>query len=302
MRVCLAFRQDVRHGPVECYARSVYEALQSFHYDTTLVGEGHDVSSIYDLNEDDYDFLLEIENGRNKGGELPFQQPIGCWEIPSAIWLIDSHGQSDLHKAISVYYNHVFFAVWSRRDLYAEHPSAHWAPCATDLKWFRWRNHVDVEKKFDFGFFGSKGGLSRADPLKEICEKNEWPYDIRQVTKGRRHKWPQCAEAMAACRNLFNHGQKHDGPNQRVMESMAMRIPLLSASTDPRDGMDKLFVEGYHYVGYESYKYSDLEEKCKWIVDNPQQAKIIAEHGFKEVQKNHTISARVIQILETVEK
>jgi hypothetical protein len=304
MRICLAFRQDVRlDGPVECYARSALESLEKEH-EVVAVGEGHKIASINELVQTDYDCLIEIENGRNSKGDLAFQQFDHPWSIPSAVWLIDSHGHPDWHKKVARKYDHVFFAVWARRELFTKHSSAHWCPNATDFKWFNeFDDNLlgDVEPETDFGFFGSKGGLNRADPLKEICIKNGWSYDIRQVTKPHKHKWPQCARAMATCHNLFNHGQKHDGPNQRVMESMAMHRPLLTDSTDETDGMDALFEEGRHYIGYGSYDYEDLEEKCKWVMQHPELAYRIAASAYWEVKEHHQVSNRMAQIMEVLE-
>lgn len=301
MRIALAYRQDVRaNKPVTCYASCVRDELELCGYQVVCAGENHDIPHISQLDQNDFDFLLEIDNGRNLKGDLPFQQPEVRWSIPNAVWFIDSHGNPTLHKRLAGQWQHVFFAVWFRRDLFLKHPKAHWCPNATDLHWFNYKDQSLIEKQFDFGFFGSKGGLSRADKLKEVCEKNGWSYDIRQISKTGRHKWPMCSAAMAACHNLFNRSQKHDGPNQRVMESMAMRRPLLCDSTDPGDGMAKLFVEGYHYVGYNGFTYEDLEEKCKWILDNPDEAERIAINGYNEVKQKHTIHNRVNQILDTV--
>lgn len=301
MRICVVFRQDVRlDGPVECYPRSCVRSLESTGNKVTVAGEGHEIGTIDQLDQNDFDLLLEIENGRNSKGELHFQQDEYQWKIPTAAWLIDSHGHADLHKLVSKSYDHILFAVWAKRDLYTEHPSTHWAPCATDLRWFGYSHFQTTEPEYDFGFFGSKGGLPRADPLIDVCKKNGWTYNVRQVTKPRKHKWPKCGEAMATCRNLFNHGQKHDGPNQRVMESMVMKRPLLTDGTDDRDGMDKLFVEGYHYIGYESYEHSDLEERCKWMLDHPKETKQIAKQAFEEVCRNHTIDARMSLLMEVV--
>ena len=301
MKICLAFRQDRRsNGPVECYARSVLYALEKKH-DVICVGEGHDIELLEEVNQGDFDMLLEIENGRNSKGKLFFQQGRYHWTIPSAVWLIDSHGQPDLHKAIARDYNHIFFAVWSKRDIFKDHKQAHWCPCATDLRWFDYKNFEDIQVYFDFGFFGSLTGIPRAYPLKEICQRRGWTFDVRQISKPRKHKWPYCGQAMAACKNLFNHGQKHDGPNQRVLESMAMRRPLLTDCSDTLDGMGKLFEHGVHYIGYQSYSYSDLEERCEWVIENPEKAEVIADAGYREVAAKHTIDNRVDFMLEVME-
>lgn len=298
MNILLGYRQDWREGRiVESYARAVSYYLRQMGHTTHHVGEGHlreTLEDIEDLNK--MDLFLEIDNGRNKNGEFTFIQPDAKLKIPSAVWLIDSHGQPDLHSSIAPSYDHVFFAVWFRRDLFASHPSAHCCPNATDTRWFFPQS---VEPEFDFGFFGSKGGLDRADVMKEICEKNGWTYDVRQINGGFKHRWPFTAEAMGKCRYLFNHSQKHDGPNLRVMESMAVQRPLIN-DMDEKSGLDRLFQNGNHYLGYEAYTFKGLEEAMRSALDNSVAAEYIAYKAYEEVRANHLIPHRVKQILEVV--
>lgn len=299
MKILLGYRLDHWRGrPVDCYARSFYRELTGLGHEVLPFGKGHG-KTLDDYDIKSCDALIDLDNGRGPDGKFSFSQDAVQQNIPTAVWFIDSHGNPDLHRRLAKNYNHVFFAVWDKRDLFAKHKCAHWSPCATDLSWFDFGRFEDVTPQFDFGFIGSKGGLSRADPLREICEANSWTYQIRQVSKAFRHKWPYCGEAMAECKTLFNHGQKHDAPNQRVLESMALRRPLIS-DVDPRSGMDKLFREGYHYVGYEAYTYEGLEEKCRWVMDNPEIAARIAKAGYEEVAAKHTIRNRVEQIMEVL--
>lgn len=121
--------------------------------------------------------------------------------------------------------------------------------------------------------------------------------DIRQIGVPWKHRWPRTQEAMANCRALFNHGQKHDGPNLRVMESMAMGRPLIT-DVDPRSGMDKLFEDGIHYIGYDAYTYEGLEKAMNLTVGFPEQSQRIAEAGYTEVQEKHLVGNRIEQILE----
>lgn len=300
MRICLVFRQGIRNGrAIECYPRSAYFALKDKGHEVTCVGEGHKHEALTLVNENSFDLLLEIENGRSSNGELFFHQGRHKWKIPSAVWFIDSHGQPSLHKRLAGDYNHVFFAVWDRRNLFKGHPSSHWCPNATDLTWFDGRNYPLLNPEFKFGFFGSKGGLSRADPLVEVCKKRDWSYDVRQVSKAYNHRWPECAEAMAKCYALFNHGQKHDGPNQRVMESMAMGRPLIT-DVDNFSGMSRLFKEGKHFIGYEAYTYEHLERQMEWVLNNELESTEIAVRGCEEVRSKHLVTHRMDQILEVV--
>lgn len=301
MKILLGFRQDFWKGRVvESYARSVLRELRAKGCDVTAYGEGHRLVSLQEA-PNKYDLILELDNGRNAQGELGLQvEHYGNqFSCPKAVWFIDSHGQPSLHKRLAVHYDYVFFAVYSKRDLFAKHRAAIWCPNATDSNWFNDSLFPDAEIKFDFGFIGSKHGLHRAKPLIEICDHQIWSYDVRQVSKAFRHKFPHSCEAMRACRILFNHGQKHDGPNLRVVESMACKRPLIT-DVDPLDGMSNLFEEGKHYIGYSAYTYDDLEEKMKWALDNPQEAEKIAQNGYTEVMNKHLVKHRVQQMLEAI--
>lgn len=293
MRIAVVFRADYQYGtPVPCYAWSYVQAFREMGHEVDVHGDGHGLA---DWLVRDYDFALEIENGRNAEGELRFAIAGRNTTTPRAVLLIDSHGHPDLHAEVAKSYDHVFFAVWARRDLFAGHPSAHWCPNATDLKWFGAERFAHITPTIDVGFFGSKKGLSRADDLVAICKANGWTYDVRQVASNRNvSRWPATGEAMARCRVLFNRGQKHDGPNQRVMESMAMGRPLLS-DYDPKDGMEKLFSFASHYYGYaDSFS---LEACLRAALTD----KALYRHeARREVEAKHLIKHRAAQILEVV--
>lgn len=296
MRVGVVFRQDIRNdAPVLCYARSYVEAFTAMGHDVFTAGEGHPKALVEELPP--VDLIVEIENGRNEAGELRFQVPLmDRTGVETAVVLIDSHGHPDHHAAVARGYDHVFFAVWARRDLFQGHASAHWCPNATDWKWFGRENFTEIPKVVDFGFFGSRRGLSRADDLVEICRRRGWSYDVREVVKSRRNRWPTTGNAMSACKILYNKGQKHDGPNQRVMESMAMGAPLLN-DIDGRSGMDKLFEQGVHYVPYD---VSCLEKNMEYLMENAEDAARIAAAGCEEVRQKHQVRNRAEQILEVI--
>ncbi|MHA2063362.1 MAG: glycosyltransferase family protein [Candidatus Thorarchaeota archaeon] len=306
MRILVNFRQDVRdrvkpNVPIECYAKSAVKYLELQAHDVTTCGDNQTYNDVEDAMyncSEGFDLFLDLDNGRDPDGELRFALPkykdiIKC---PSAVWFVDSHGHPTLHKRTAVHYDHVFFAVWAKRDLFAKHPSAHWLPNSTDMEWFGCSKFVHVTPHIDFGFYGSKTGLDRADPMVAVCEKNGWSYEVKQVGKAFRHKWPQTGEAMSACHNLFNRGQKHDGPNLRVLESMAVCRPLLT-DLDPTDGMSKIFEDGVHFIGYTP---ESLEEKMKWMMDNPKEAELIGQAGYDEVRRKHTIKHRVHDIIQVI--
>jgi hypothetical protein len=300
MRILLGYRQHLhQESVVQSYAHCFHRELELRGHEVTPFGEGHEQEFLGKINDRDHDLLIELDCGRNKQGNLAFQQPDFQKKLPSAVWFIDSHGHPAMHRRFSRHYGFVFFAVWDKRDLFTKHADANWLPNATDLEFFGREKFKENKINFDFGFFGSKGGLYRADPLKTACELNGWSYDIRQVNKPWKHMWPGTGEAMAGCRVLFNHGQKHDGPNLRVMESMAIGRPLIT-DRDPRSGMYQLFVQGDHYLTYDAYSYEGLEEIAKFVMDHPEVGKRVAERAYQEVAAKHTISNRVDTMLEQI--
>lgn len=295
MKIAVARRHIILADgiPAPTYSGSIVRALKTL---------GHEVTEVLKGTGDTYerfDLLLDIDCGRDEQGKLEWAGPSALCK--SAVLFIDSHGYPSLHKRLATGYDHVFFAVWDKRDLFIKHKSAHWCPNFTDKAWFDGgSSHIEALVPYlHFGFFGSKGGLERAKPFRKVCEKNSWSIDIREVVRGNKRRWPATAEAMAKCQVLMNHGQKHDCPNLRVMESMAMKRPLITC-TDPRSGMAKLFNEWEHFIPYEAYTYKGLEEAMAFTMDNRNKSADIAERAYREVMANHLVENRVEQILEVV--
>src|SRR3990172_4111331 len=306
MKLIIAYRRDFNKGiEVPSYANSYVREFKALGHEVLTLSENQDVSldRLSTINLNQWDLILDIDNGRNPDGDLPF---IGNnfvekgpkWVIPTAVIFTDSHGQSTLHHRLAAYYTHVFFAVWSRRDLFAKHKSAHFLPNATDLLWFGYEGFTNVQPEFQFGFFGSKHGLDRADPMIGICERRGWTYDVRQINGAYKPKFPYTGEAMRRCHNLFNHGQKHD-INLRIFESMAVMRPLV-CDLDPESGLDLLFTPGKHFVPYDSYTYVSLDEAMEWVVNNPKDAIIMAVNAYEEVKNKHLIKHRVQRILDVI--
>jgi hypothetical protein len=298
MKILVAHKTNIISGnPVETYSRSMVRTLREL---------GHEVIETAKVplkNPEAYknfDLLLDVDCGRDEKGELHWhgekEKPP---HIKSAVYFIDSHGYPGFHRRLAPHYDHVFFAVWDKRDLFTKHPSAHWSPNFTDLKWFDGDKYSKKEAALDFGFFGSKHGLSRAIPLIRIANDNQWTHDVRQISADGKHRWPETGRAMSRCKILFNHGQKHDGPNLRVMESMAMLRPLIT-DWEARSGMDKLFKPWTHYVPYESYSYKGLGQAMDWLMSFPNEREKIAEQAYGEVTSKHLVQHRIDQILEVV--
>jgi len=299
--ILLGYRQDTdkRGNPITAtYSHSTSDALISLGHTVTSIGEGHEITSFNDpiwaqkaLGVKDYDLFIDLDCGRNEDGAFNYQCQDERAPIPSAVRFIDSHGHPSYHKRAAVNYDHVFFAVWAKRDLFVKHPSAHWCPNASDAYYF-FPNHT--LPTIDVGFFGTKGGLSRAEDLKEACAANDWSTDVREIGK-KRNRWPTTGEAMNNCRVLYNCGQKHDGPNQRVIESMLVGRPLIN-DFDSIDGMTQLFTPGTHYLPY--LEREGMAEQIKWCLQEPERATMMANRAYEEAYNKHQVKHRVAQILE----
>jgi hypothetical protein len=302
-RILLGYRKDTDpEGEIPSYSLSTLNALIAAGHEVTCIGENHKWETIEQVKKiKSYDLFIDLDCGRNKNGELHFLLQSGPCPIPSAVRFIDTHGYPSLHRRIAKNYSHVFFAVWSRRDIFSKHNSVHWCPNASDVFWFdttKFFNKWDV-LPYSFGFFGSKGGLDRADDLRSLCDgKDAYLCDIREIGRNHKRRWPRTAEQMANCKVLFNKGQKHDGPNQRVIESMLMNRPLIN-NRDKTDGMRNLFEEGEHYVGYESK--AELAIQMEWCLREKELAQSMARRAYDLAINKHQVKHRVEQILKICE-
>jgi len=296
-KIVVNYRKDFQRGKeIETYAKAFAYYLSKTH-EVLATEIGATIPNTDFINFDSgVEWIVDLDNGRNIEGNFSFSVPNFAHSAKRAVWFIDSHGQPSLHHRLAQHYDAVFFAVWSRRDLFAKHPRAYWLPCCTDIRWFHPLYIGIPEIKYDWGFFGSRHGLDRAAELKTICERLGYTYDIREVARSFTHKWPNTGTAMAACRNLFNKGQKHDSPNQRVMESMLVGAPLLT-NIDPADGMNLLFTEGEHYIGYTE---ESLQERIKWMVEHRGECATIAKAAQQRVINRHTMEHRVKAMCEVL--
>lgn len=302
-KIILVYRRDLdkEEKVMYNYNLSAHKALLLLDHEVTAVGINQPgYQHINDMSEKElksHDLLIDLDCGRGSDGRLHFQYHDRKCPIPSAVRFIDTHGYPSLHRRLAKNYQYVFFAVYRKRDLFSNHGNAYWCPNASDDVWFDYTLYLDHwnRPKIDFGFFGSKGGLDRADELKYLCDGRQYRFDVREVGRTNRQRWPYTQKAMANCKILFNRGQKHDGPNQRVIESMLMGRPLIS-DRDREDGMKLLFEEGTHFLGYESM--AELAIQMDWCMTNESLAKSMGRRAYKLCKEKHLIKHRMEQILE----
>lgn len=81
----------------------------------------------------------------------------------------------------------------------------------------------------------------------------------------------------------------------RVFEAMAMGLPLV---TNRVPDLPLHFGEDIHYLGFDTQ--AEAIEKVNWVLDNPQQAYLMAQSAMYQVKNNHTYDHRIQQIFDEV--
>jgi hypothetical protein len=72
----------------------------------------------------------------------------------------------------------------------------------------------------------------------------------------------------------------------------------LITDVDPKSGMDKLFEQGEHYLGYEAYTYAGLESVMSEALSRTTLADAMAQKAYDLVMSKHLVKHRVEQMLE----
>lgn len=104
------------------------------------------------------------------------------------------------------------------------------------------------------------------------------------------------------CTKLYNEGlmsfnmSSNDDIPMRIFEGMGYGTAVV---TNRITGLDLLFKEGVHYIGYDGE--AELLEKMKYYTDHLEELKAIMQNGMKEVEK-HTYKIRCQTILDTIFK
>lgn len=82
--------------------------------------------------------------------------------------------------------------------------------------------------------------------------------------------------------------------NARTFESMAMGLPTVLNRLPHLEELG--FEEGRHYLGFVDVE--EAVERVAFLLDNPDQAKMIADVAYHHVHENHTYEKRVEQIFK----
>ena len=210
--------------------------------------------------------------------------PIGLERIPctAVAYLIDVHQDLASRLRLSQFFDVVFVAQKDFVPAFEEigHPNVRWLPLACDPE-IHSRPHE--MREFDVGFVGKLGqpGAWRNDVLTTVLPRyktNEFSnfYTPRAM-----------AEVYGQSKIVFNVSINGD-VNMRLFEAFASGAMLITDRI--KNGLDELFVEEIHYVGYTTIK--EAMEKINYYLANPDERMKIAAAGQELALNSHTYRHR----------
>jgi len=225
-----------------------------------------------------------------KAGDLFFfvdpapDWPIGLERIPctTAAYFIDVHQDLASRLRLSRFFDVVFIA---QKDFVSAfenigHPNVHWLPLACDPE-IHGRPHE--VRKFDVGFVGKLGlqGTWRHDVLTTVLPR----YKTNEYNKF--YSPRAMADVYGQSKIVFNASINGD-LNMRFFEALASGALLVTDRI--KNGLEELFMEGKHYVGYTTIE--EAIEKIDYYLANPEEQMKIALAGQKLALDAHTYHHR----------
>lgn len=206
---------------------------------------------------------------------------------PSHYYCIDTHIETDWRLKLAKDGEFDTVSVVHKQGLSLPwHTEAYWLPVGCDPE----VNYVgQKEKKYDVCFIGnfhSQFAQKRLDAV-DVLFKN-----FPNFFHGHR-TFKEMAEKFAQSKIVFNHSLNND-INMRFFEGMSSGSCLV---TDHIDEIAELGLKnGVHYHAYRNME--EMVDLVRFLLDNDDIRERTALEGRKEVNANHTYSARCKKIVE----
>ncbi len=161
-----------------------------------------------------------------------------------------------------------------------------WWPYALDNHWFY---PEDLPIKYDACIIGLQY-QQRTDIVNRLRSNGKRVmYENGIVYDEYRHEYNSSRVAI-------NWSSLQDLP-VRVFEAMGMKRPLV---TNRVPDLEKLFVEGEHYLGFSSL--DEAETQVNFLLNNPDYAHDMAEKAYQEVITKHTWKIRFEQMFRIIDE
>jgi glycosyltransferase involved in cell wall biosynthesis len=216
----------------------------------------------------------------------PFQTP-----KPFAAWISDTHIKTDTtdsydyRLSVAKKADFVFVAQKDAVERMKKDGIANpiWLPHAVEP--LAYPKFDLLDKKYDVCFVGHVNSQNRVDALDRLFAAFPNFYYGQQL-------FENAARKFAESKIVFNIAMTDD-INMRNFEAMATGSFLL---TNWIPTIEELFEDGKHLVLYRSL--DEMVDKAKYYLAHDEERERIAQAGYEEVMKNHTIQNRVDRILK----
>ncbi len=203
---------------------------------------------------------------------------------PNAYWTSDTHLGYEYRLNKAKEFDHVFCAQKQAMEDFkkAGIKNVYWLPHSVSPDVYY---PQESAKKYDVCFVGHCNSINRAQKLDRVFKEfpNFW-YGQKL--------FENAAEIFCQSKIVFNNAIKDD-VNMRVFETLATKSLLI---TEAVPTLDELFKDGVHLVTYKTD--DEMVEKIRYYLDHEDEARVIAENGYKEVISKHTFKHRAEFILE----
>lgn len=275
MKILVCFEGRVRPDSTGFYFLNAFKTL------------GHDVTHVHPdelhtVKPGQYDLYFKCDDGIRSEWNKDLH--------PSIYQVIDTHIESDwrIELAEKGEFDLVCVAQKEGLNLDWKNKKVIWLPLAADPQ-KHYVGHRD--KKYDVAVimnFHSQYAPGRIDYVHTILGA------VPEFFFGSR-TYEEMAEKFAESRIVFNHALNGD-INMRFFEGMMSGSCLL---TDRLEAMKDLgFVEGKHYIGYESKE--DLVATAQAILKDSEKLEYVAKNGREEVLSGHTYRHRAERMLQEI--
>lgn len=237
-----------------------------------------------------YDAHLWVDWGEDGLKSIIPYELIDCPK-PNIYWMSDTHinnGQEGdsypYRRDMARKFDKVFAAQknaveWLKRDGI----EAEWLPHAFEP--LAYPKFDYASKDYDVCFVGNVNSPNRVEFLDRMFK--EFP----NFFFGQR-RFQEAAEKFCKSKIVLNIAMTDDA-NMRLWECLGTGSFLL---TNWIPTIEELFEDGKHLVLYKSL--DEAVDKAKFYLNNDEAREKIAQAGYEEVMKNHTIDKRVDKILE----
>lgn len=219
------------------------------------------------------DLIFQVDAG--------FYLPGRVDDVPNAMFATDPHFLN-----YSAQYNLVDYFFNPQPSTFPKYPDSIFLPWAHDPNIHKNLHHE--KREFDVGFVGLLYDKRKA-ALEKLSQKFKVSFRNAGVI------YDECTAQYNNFVMSFNWSSNDDIP-MRIFEGMAYGCVVL---TNRITGMDTLFKEGEHYIGFGSE--NELLEKVAYYRDKPGLINSIIKNSENEIKK-HTYKARVEQVLKEIFK